>query len=84
MTVIDNTIQAEGLGDFFKNLGKRGLNLSTKMARNVLSNPSQALDITADIAKAAASRNPKNVMKALPELIAFYNTGKGLYLGKVL
>ena len=82
MIVSDNTIQAEGLGDFFKNLGKKGLNVSKKMAKNVLKNPTRALDITANIATAAASRNPKNVMSTLPELITFYNTGKGLYLGK--
>ena len=80
MIVSDNVKQAEGLGDFFKNLGKKGLNLSKKMAKNVLKNPSRALDITANIATAVASRNPKNVMKSLPELITFYNTGKGLYL----
>ena len=50
------------------------------MAKNVLKNPSRALDITANIATAAASRNRKNVMKSLPELITFYNKGKGLYL----
>ena len=78
----DNTIQAEDLGDFFKNLGKKGLNVSKKMVKNVLKNSSRALDITANIATAAASRNPKNVMSTLPELITFYNTGKGLYFGK--
>ena len=31
-----NTIAAEVLGDFFKSLGKKGLNLSKKMANNVL------------------------------------------------
>ena len=80
MIVSDNTIKAECLGDFFKNLGKKGLNVSKKMAENVLKNPSRAHDITANIATAAASRNPKNVMKSLPELITFFNTGKGLYL----
>ena len=80
MTVSDNTIQAEGLGDFFKNLGKKGLDVSKKMAKNVLGNPSRALDVTANIATAAASGNLKNVQKSLPELITFYNTGKGLYL----
>ena len=80
MIVSDNTIKAEGLGDFFKNLGKKGLNVSKKIAKNVLKNPSRALDITANIATAAASRNPKNVIKSQPELITFYNTGKGLYL----
>ena len=33
MIVSDNTIQAEGLGDFFKNLGKKGLNVSKKLVK---------------------------------------------------
>ena len=82
MTVSDNTIKAEGLGDFFKNLGKKGLNVSKKMTKNVLSNPGRALDLTAKIATAAALRNSKQALSTLPELITFYNTGKGLYLGK--
>ena len=80
--VSDNVSQAEGLDDFFELLGEKGLNVSKKMAKNVLTNPSRAPDITANIATAAANRNPKNVMKSLPELIPFYDTGKGLYLGK--
>ena len=83
MTVSDNTIRAEeGLSDFFKSLGKKGTKVSKKMAKNVLKNPGQALDITKNIGTAAVSRNPENVMSRLPELITFYNTGKGLYLGK--
>ena len=78
MIVSDNVIQAEGLSDFFKNLGKKGLNVSKKMAKNVLSNPGRALDLTAKIATAAASRNSKQALSTLPELITFYNTGKGL------
>ena len=80
MIVSDNVIQAEGLGNFFKNLGKKGLNVSKKMAKNVLKNPSRALDITANIATAAASRNPKNVMSTLRELITSYNSGKACTL----
>ena len=80
--VSDNVIQVEGLGDFFKNLGKKGPNVSKKMAKNVLSNPGRALDLTAKIATAAASRNSKQALSTLPELITFYNIGKGLYLGK--
>ena len=76
-TVSDDTIKA-GLVDFFKNLGKKGLNVSKKMAKNVLSNPGPALDLTAKIATAAASRNSKQALSTLPELITFYNTGKGL------
>ena len=36
MIVIDNTIEAEGLGDFFSTLGKKGLYVSKKFAKNVL------------------------------------------------
>ena len=82
MIVSDNVIQAERLGSFFKNLGKTGLNISKTMAKNVLSNPGRALDLTAKIATAAASRNSKQALSTLPELITIYNTGKGLYLGK--
>ena len=84
MTVSDNTIKAKGLGDFFKNLGKKGLNVSKKMAKNVLSNPGLALDLTAKMATAAAFRNSKQVLSTLPELITFYNTGKVLHLGKLV
>ena len=77
MIVSDNVIQAEGL---FKNLGKKGLNVSQKMAKNVLSNPGRALDLTARIATSVASRNSKQALSTLPELITFYNTGKGLFL----
>ena len=52
------------------------------MAKNVLSNPARALDLTAKIDTAAASRNFKQDLSTLPELITFYNTGKVLYLGK--
>ena len=82
MIVSDNVIQAEGLGNFFKNLDKKGLNVSKKMAKNVLSNPGRALDLTAKSTTAAASRNSKQALSTIPELITFHNTGKGLYLGK--
>ena len=80
MIVSDNVIQAEGLGDFFKNLGKKGLNVSKKMAKNVLKNPGRALEIGANVGTAFASRNPKAALTSLPEVFNFYHTGKGLYL----
>ena len=82
MTVSDNTIEAEGLGDFFKNLGKISAKAGKKLAKNVLSNPGRALDLTAKIATAAATKSPKAALSTLPEVINFYHTGKGLYLGK--
>ena len=80
MIVSDNTIQAEGLTDFFKNLGIKGLNVSKKMAKNVLKNPGRALENGANVGTAFASRNPKAALTSLPEVISFYHTGKGLYL----
>ena len=82
MIVSDNVVQAEGLGDFFKNLGKISAKAGKKLAKNVLSNPGRALDLTAKIATAAATKSPKAVLSTLPEVINFYHTGKGVYLGK--
>ena len=82
MIVSDNTIKAEGLGSFFKNLGKISSKAGKKLAKNVLSNPGRALDLTAKIATAAATKSPKAALSTLPEVINFYHTGKGLYLGK--
>ena len=82
MVVSDNTIKAEGLGSFFKNLGKISTKAGKKLAKNVLSNPGRALDLTAKIATAAATKSPKAALSTLPEVINFYHTGKGLYLGK--
>ena len=52
------------------------------MAKNDLSKPRRALGLTAKTATAAGSRNSKQALSTIPELITFYNTGKGLYLGK--
>ena len=61
MILSDNTKQPEGLGDFFRNLRKKGLNVLKKMSKKPIKNPARALDITAHIATAAAFKNPKNV-----------------------
>ena len=84
MTVTDNIIQAEGLGNFFRNLGEKGFIVLKKMSKEIPKNPPRSLDITANIANAAASRNPKNVSSKLSEVINFYHTGKKLYLGKFM
>ena len=41
------------------------------MAKDVIKNPARDLNITANIAKAAAPRNSKNVMSTLPERRTF-------------
>ena len=82
MIVRDNTIKVEGLGSFFKNLGKISSKAGKKLATNVLKNPGRTLEIVANIATAAATKSPKAALSTLPEVINFYHTGKGLYLGK--
>ena len=82
MNVSDNTIQAEGLGSFFKNLGRLSAEAGKKSATKVLKNPGRALEITANIATAAGSRSPKATLSSLPEMINFYHTGKRLYMGE--
>ena len=82
MIVSDNVIQAEGLGSFFKYLGNISAKAGKKLTKNVLSNPGRALDLTAKIATAAATKSPKAALSTLPEVINSYHTGKGLYLGK--
>ena len=81
MTLSDNTIKSKRLGDCFKSLGRKGLIVSKQMAKNVLSNPGRALDLTAKIATAAVFRISKQALSTLPELITFFKAGKGLYLG---
>ena len=78
--VSDNTIKAEGLGSFFKNLGKISSKAGKKLATNVLKNPGRALEIGANMATAAATKSPKAALSTSPEVINFYHTGKGLYL----
>ena len=82
MIVSDNVIQAEGLGDFFKKLGKVSSKAAKELASNALKTPSRFLENGANVATAAATRNPKAALSTLPEVINFYHTGKGLYLGK--
>ena len=87
MTVSDATIEAEGLKDFFKSVGKATVNFGKKVANN----PVRALEIASKIGSAIASRNPRAALSATPDLIKFATTGegtqvvqkrRGLYLGK--
>ena len=41
------------------------------MAKNVLKNAARALDFTANVATAAASRNPKQASSTLLEVVTF-------------
>ena len=78
----DNTIKVEGLGELFKQLGENRLNVSKKMAENVLKNPRRDLEIGGNVG--IASRSTKAALSSLPEEIKFFHTGKGFYRGKFL
>ena len=62
--VSDNTISPEGLGDYFKNLCKKGHNVSKKMANSVLKYPRKALEVGTNVGTAFASRSPKAVLSS--------------------
>ena len=55
----DNTMKVEGSGNFFKNLGSISAKTGKKIVTNVLRNPARALEITSNIATAAATKTPK-------------------------
>ena len=48
--------------------------------RSKIQPDSKSAEIGANVATAAAGRNPKAALSTLPEVINFYHTGKGLYL----
>ena len=79
LIVSDQTINGEALGDFFKHLGSAAKNVGKK----ILNNPGRALEISANIGTAAASKNPKLIASTAPDIIKFVHQGKGLYLGKI-
>ena len=79
LIVSDQTIQAEGLGDFFRGIGKAAKNVGKK----ILNNPGRALELAANIGTAAASKNPRITAATAPDIIKFVHQGKGLYLGKI-
>ena len=80
LIVSDQTINGEGLGNFFKHLGSAAKNVGKK----ILNNPGRALEIAANIGTAAAGKNPKLIAATAPDIIKFVHQGKGLYLGKIL
>ena len=48
------------------------------MAQNVLKNPGRALKTGANVGSAFATKTPKEASSALPEVINFCHTGRGL------
>ena len=75
LIVSDQTIQAEGLGNFFKHLSSAAKNVGKK----ILNNLGRALELAANIGTAAASKNPRMIAATAPDIIKFVQQGKGLY-----
>ena len=55
LIVSDQTIQAEGLGDFFRSVGKAAKNVGMK----ILNNPGRALEIAANIRNCSSKLKSK-------------------------
>ena len=83
LIVSDQTIQAEGLGDFFRGIGKAAKITASHVGKKILNNPGRALEIAANLGTAAASKNPRMIAATAPDIIKFVHQGKGLYLGKI-
>ena len=62
MIVSVNTIRAEGLDSFCKKLGKISAKAGKNLATNVIKNLARAPEIGANVATAAASRNPTTAL----------------------
>ena len=58
------------------------MNMSKKMAKNVLKIPRRAPKNGANFSSAFASRRPAAALSSLPEVIKCYHTGKMLYIEK--
>ena len=74
MTVSDAPIEAEGLKDFFKSVGKAKLNFGKKVANN----PVRELEIASKIGSAAAIKIPRAALSATFKLFKFAITGEGI------
>ena len=72
--VSDATIEAEGLKDFFKSVGRATVNFGKKVAYKTV----RTLEIASKIGSAAASRNPRAALSATPDLIKFATIGEGI------
>ena len=84
MTVSDDTKEADGLGSFFKTLGKISAIAGKNLPTIALKSPARFLEIGANVVTAAASKNSKAALSTLPEVINFYHSRKGLYLPRFI
>ena len=77
MIVSDNTIQAEGLGSFFKNLGRISARAGRKLATNVIKNPGRALEIIQILLRQLQLKTRKHLYHHYLKLLIFITWAKG-------
>ncbi len=79
MFVSNKVIAAEGLGDFFKSVGKVAKKVGKKVGKNILNNFDAVLQLGMTIGQSLASRNPAALTGALGPGMKLVK-GKGLFL----
>ena len=75
----DQTIQGEGLGDFFEHLGS----VAKIVGKQILNNHGRALEIVAINGTAATNKNPKLIAATATDTIKFFHQRNGLYSTKI-
>ena len=83
VTVRYNTIQVDGLNNFFLNLGKVSDRAGKKLATNVSRKPGRALEITSNIVTMSQLKTLKQLYQHYPKCSNFITPEKGFTLGNL-
>ena len=75
MTVDDNTIKAEGLGNVFKNTTNTSPKETEKIDTNDLTTPGRASESIAKYGSAAVTKNAEVALSKIPDVVSFFHTG---------
>ena len=84
LTVNHNSIEADGLRNLMKNIGKISVFSNKYSAKNVLKKFGRNLMIGANFGATTVSKNPKSAKSTIPDVIKFHQTGEVLKLGKFI
>ena len=84
MFLNDNTIQAEGVGKFFENLGRSSAKPGKKLSTNVIRNRATVLGNDAKVGSIAMSKIPRAIFSTTPDVKTFYHSGKVLLRAKLV
>ena len=71
-------MEGEGIRKFFKNVWNKALKpVGKHVGKNIISNPTRALQVASQVGAAAASKNPTAILNAGAQLGQFGFSGKG-------